>query len=442
MGKDKGSRPRKASENKQEPASRSPSAATAARVPLPASSPTPESATGDSSDHEEEMQPEPSEEGRKSPQNLEDPQNQYASQVGTDPALTDDGPLASAQIEPSLGEIDEERASSGAGEDFQLESPTSADLSISPASRRSSYNLAAELKGQGWDDSDGDMRTEAGDQGTSSTVAQTAGTPGVEESQKPEAANSAKSESIEEEKSKRLAAEEQVRKLRAEMKDQRQKFEEEAEKAKTRHEKALEKANIAREAEKVKLEEKAELNVNNFRGEIAKYEKSIEDLQALKLGAHAEDPGRPNDSDADGDMSRQEETAAMGVTSTKAINRDLLGIHRGPHTRPVRNLPRANTVNIKPGSARFLLAQCDFLLDKKTPVYAALRTVANYADGGELWPNERTRRMLANFNHQLDGIVQLMECHMYESPNRCLEESRNDWRLALDSWNQGTGGRE
>lgn len=405
MGKDKKSRSRRPSENKQEPASRSASASTAVRVPLLASSPRFKSITGDSSDHDEELQTEPNSDGANSPEDLKNPQNQYASQVGRDPGLTDDGPLASPQIEPSLGEIVEESVKSRAGKDTQ--SPTNTDQSTSPDAQGPSFNLADELEGVRSDGSGGDMRSEAGDQGTSPIAVPAEGAPEAGD------VSSGHSESIQEEKRKRLAAEERLSTLKAAMKDQQQRFEEEAENAKKKHEQALQKVNKAREAEKVKLE----LKNNTISLEVAKYEEMIEALTQL------EDPGQP----IANDVSNQKEKPAMDPKLLQAITKE---INAGSGMDPIGRLPMASKGGFKPGSARVLLAECEFLLDKSTPVYTALRVMADYADGGRDRPSEKDKKMLGDFDGQLEGIIKLMEKHM-KQPIECLKESRNDWELAM-----------
>lgn len=423
MGRDKRSRSRNSSENKQEPASRSASAATAVRVPLPASSPASESVTGDSSDHEE-MQTKTNANGERSPQDLENPQNLYASQVGRDPMLTDDGSLASPQIEPSLGGIVEKSTNSGAGENTQ--SPTNTDQSTSPDAQTSSFNLFDELERAGSDGFDEDMRGEGGDQGTSPTVHQIEGAPEAQEPHKPEYTNSGQSETIQKEKSKRLAAEERARKLKAEMEDQRERFEEQAEKAKKKHEQALQKANQAREAEKVKLEIKSKANLN-LEAEVARLAKLAEGLEA-----QMDDLGQPTTSnDPGGDVSRQKKQVTMNEELLQAINKEITA---GSETNHIAGPPMASKGEFR-GGARFLLAECEFLLDKSTPVYTALRAMADYADGGREWPSEEDRTMLETFDAQLQGTIELMEDHM-DRPNKCLQVLRDDWKLAMDQWSK------
>ncbi|POS71723.1 hypothetical protein DHEL01_v209885 [Diaporthe helianthi] len=419
MGKDKRSRSRKPSENEQEPASRSASAAAAARVPLPPSSPTSESVTGDSSYHNEEPQLEPKADGAKLPQSLEIPQNQELSHVGGEPVLTqDDGTIAPPQIEASLGEIVEESADGRAGEDSR--SPTNTDQSISPDSQKPSLSLDAELEGAASDGSDGDEQSETGDRGTYPNAAETEGKRTAEEAQKPSDTDSRQAENIQEEKRKREAAEDRVRALEAEMKAQQQKFEEKAKMAKKKHEQALQKTNQAREAEKMRIEQEAELK---FQGEVEKFEKTVESLRA-----HMEGPEEPTtNDDPGGDVSSQKKRPAMDPALMEVISKEF---NAGSGMGPV-GLPTASKGDFRPGSARFLLAECEYLLDKSTPFYAALRATANYADGAEDWLSEEDTTMLDVFEAQLVGIIAMMEDNMGR-PNVCLKESKRDWKLAME----------
>lgn len=344
--------------------------------------------------------------------------------------LTDNGPLASPQIEPALGVVVEDAANDEVGGDLQ--SPAIGDQSLlgnpedasepSPTLRRPSFNLAAELGSESMDGSDEDTQTEVANQNTSQEEP-----PGADRGQQrqngntggPAGSKDARSgrteEEFQEELKKRLAAEKQVNTLKAELKAQQQRYEEEAEADKRKYERALQRANQAREADKMKFDEECNQRIDErikqFQAEIEKAEENVEKLTAqLEDGAKsaAEDAARTKL-----DNEREE--------LRNAVQREINPTMEVPPATP-RDFPR-------PGSARFLLAECEYLLDKSSPLYAAVRSAANYADGRGDDPSGKNRELFDAFSLRLQEMNVFLEANM-DLPQGTLNEATRDWGYA------------
>ncbi|KAH8785750.1 hypothetical protein F5883DRAFT_636657 [Diaporthe sp. PMI_573] len=440
MAKDKRSRSRKPSENKKDSASRSDSTATAVRVPLPSSSPSSESAPRSSSDHEGELQADSTADVGTSSQSLDTPQGQDASQDSEVRVLTGDGGFAPHQIEPGLGDVVEDSANDGAVKYAQ--SPAITDQSSSPDEH--SYYLGAELDGASLDGSDEKLQTGEGDQPTSPSAAQpdkssamvepqeaSGADPGQRTSSEgiagnlgPNKTKPGRAEDIQEERRKTLAAEKRVKTLEVEL----QRYQKEAERARKNFDREIQKANRVREADKIKLEEKLnKANNQNTKAEVAKYKSNVE-----KFSADLEAPGRTTTGDdAHGGVSGLKKQVA-GATE------ELTQAAEAKINAPTAALPTSPKSDPRPGSARFLLAEYEYLLDKSTSVYHALRAMADYADGGGALPSAKDTELFDKFGLQLTDVNAFITKHLGH-PEKCLLESRRDWSFAVGLWKSANG---
>lgn len=429
MAKDKKSRSRKSSGKGSDSASRDSSP--------PSSAPAP----GTSSDQEGNPQAESTADEGTLAQNPEMSQgdsisqDQIVSEATEVPVLTDDAPLNSPQIEPALGAIVEDPANDRPAEDVQ--SPTDTEQSDmtalkdasnpSPTSPRPLQNLATELGNQIIDSSEEDSQREESNQSTPRKESL-----GADPEQRNPSENqgdvvgssdarSGQIRELEEEKSQRLAAEERVKALEAKLKDQEKAHEGKAAAEKKKFERDLQKAHQATEAEKTKYDEKFNENDEEIKG----YQAEIERLQnkEASLKASLEKSGKAAADDA---ARIKIENEQKELEMRDAIQRELNSTSEAPLTSP-RDYPR-------PGSARFLLAEYEYLLDKFSPLYQALRNAANYADGRGDWTRE-DKQLLEAFG----GALGEVNTHLEESlnmdipqgdrevPQKCLAEARTLW---------------
>lgn len=425
MAKEKRSRSRKPSEKGSQSASREPS-------PSPSSAPPP----GPSNDQEENSPADSKDDDGALPQTAEtprddseNPQEQGVSQDSEVPVLADNGPLSSPQIEPALGAVIEDPANDEIGGDLQ--SPANADQSLlgnpedasepSPTFRRPSFNLAAELGGESMDSPVEGTQTEVANESTSRQE-----TPGADPGQRRPSENKGEAtgrkdarsgrieEDFQEELRKRLAAEERVKELEAALKTQKQRYDEKAAAEKKKFDRAIQKANQAREADKMKLDEECNQRIDQtVKGFQAELDKQINNT--ARLTAMVESGGK----------SAADEAARIKLESDRelrsAIQRELNPTVEGPPVTP-RGYPR-------PGSARFLLAECEYLLDKSSPLYEAVRSVANYVDGRGDVPSGRNKELFDEFSLSLQAINTFMEENM-DIPQDTLNEASRDWGYA------------
>ncbi|KAK7697806.1 hypothetical protein SLS64_013138 [Diaporthe eres] len=422
MAKDKRSRSRKPSGKVSQSASRDPS-------PSPSSVPSP----GAPKDQEEKPPADSNDDNGALPGTAETPredsktQDQSVSRGSEVPVLTDNGPLTSPQIEPALGAVVENPANDQAGGDLQ--SPTNTDHSLlgipddasesSPTLRRSSLNLAAELQDETMDSPQEDTQTEMANKSASRQEA-----PGADTGQQHPSENRGETagsedarsgrteEEFQKEISRRIAAEDRVNKLETELKAQQQRYEEQTEADKRRFEHAMQKANQAREADKMKFDEQCnhriDETVKHFKAELAKHMDN-----AAKLTAVVE-AGEKSAADDAARIERENDLEEL----RNAFQREVNPTVEGPQLAP-RDYPR-------PGEARFLLAECEYLLDKSSPLYEAVRSAANYADGRGDDPSDRSKGLLDAFGNKLDEMIDFME-EYWETPQGTLSEATRDW---------------
>lgn len=348
--------------------------------------------------------------------------------------LADDGPLSSPQIEPALGPITEDRPNDGPDVDIQsptntersLESSSEAASELSPSVRRPSFNLADELQNANMGDSDEETQTvlanqsatrqespvaDPGQQSSSGNIGEAAGSNG--------AISGRTEEEYQEETRKRLAAEERVSKLEAQLEAQQQRHEREVKAEKRKLEREIQKAEQAREADKLKFDEKfneGDQRIKEYEAQINKYVDNVAKLEdeLAKAGkSQADDAAR---------VKLENEREEL----RNAIARELYPTAEAPPVTP-RGLPQ-------PGEARFLLAESEYLLDKQRPLYDALREAANYADGrGGLSPNNGV--LVNSFRQYLGEMNDFLEAGMAR-PRHCLLEARRDWGVMAqsDTW--------
>ncbi|KAG6359543.1 hypothetical protein INS49_013064 [Diaporthe citri] len=426
MAKDKRSRSRKPSGKGSQSASRDPS-------PSPSSAPAP----GAPTDQEEKPPADSKDDDGALPQTAEtprddsNPQDQGVPQGSEVPVLlADNGPLSSPQIEPALGAVVEDPANDKSGGDLQ--SPANADQSLlgnpddagelSPELRRPSYNLSAELGGESMDGSEEDTQPEVENESTSRQEH-----PGADPGQQrpgenlgeaagaKDARSGRTEEEFQEEVRKRLAAEERVNTLEAELKIREQRYEEAAAADRRKFQRAIQKANQAREADKMKFDEEFDNRVNEsikgFQEEMEKHANNAAKLTAIVEG---------------GGKSAADDAARIKLENDQeefrnAVQRELNPTVEGPPVTP-RDYPR-------PGSARFLLAECEYLLDKSSPLYDAVRSAANHADGRGDGPSGKNKGLFDAFSLELQQMNDFLEENM-DLPQGTLNEAIRDWGYA------------
>jgi hypothetical protein len=197
-----------------------------------------------------------------------------------------------------------------------------------------------------------------------------------------------RSNDIEEEISKRRAAEEQV--------------------------KALEERVKTLQAELQRSEQKAEEMSKKFESE---REKFYRDGEASGYSAKGYD--------APWDVTMAQKRYS-DEESPRAIRDELRGFIEVPTTDPV--LPS----DCNPCGARFLLAECEYLLNKDDPVYNSLLAMADYADGGESLPSNMDAYICDAFDGQLTRVQAYMEGHKEVSKaKQCLLESSQKWERCI-----------
>lgn len=427
MAKDKKSRSRKSSGKGSNSASRDSSP--------PSSAPAP----GTSSDQEGKPQAESTSDEGTLAQNAEtsqgdsSSQDHIVSQATEAPVLPDNEPLNSPQIEPALGAIVEDPANDRPAEDFQ--SPTDIEQShltvaedstnSSPSSPRSMRNLAADLGDQNMDSSEEDTQGEQPNQSTPRRESLRAdpeqGNPSENQGDVVGSsdARSGPTQELQEEQRQRLAAEERVKALEAKLKDQKKAHEERVAADKNKFDRQLQKAHQAIEATKVKYDEKFDEN-----------DKKVKGFQA-EIEQHKQNSVRLEDLVKELEKTTTDEAARVKIDNDQkemrdAIMREINSTADAPLTSP-RDYPR-------PGSARFLLAEHEYLLDKFSPLYSALRNAANYADGRGDWTSDEKQLFKA-----FDGALKEMNGRLKEDldrepsqedskpPQNCLEEARTIW---------------
>lgn len=418
MAKDKRGRSRKPSGKGSQSASRDSSPSPSSASPPGALKDQEETPLADSK-HDNGTLPETTE----TPRDDSNPQDQSVSQGSEVPVLTDNGPLNSPQIEPALGAVVEDPANDQAGGDLQ--SPTNTAQSLlgipdnasesSPTVRRPSFNLAAELQDESMDSPQEDTQTQEApgadtrQQRPSENRGEAAGSN--------DARSGRTEEEFQEEFSRRIAAEERTNELEAQLKAQRESFEEKARAEKRKFERALQKANQDREADKMKFDEeynnRLDQRVKEFKAELAKQMDNTAKLTAvMEAGekAAADDAAR---------IKRENDREEL----RKAFQREIDPTVEGPQLAP-RDDPR-------PGSARFLLAECEYLLDKSSPLYEAVRSAANYADGRGDNPSDRSKELVNAFGDKLGEMINFMEVN-WATAQDTLGEATRDWGYAAE----------
>lgn len=427
MAKDKRGRSRKPSGKGSQSVSRDSSPSPSSASPPGAPKDQEETPLADSKDDNGTL-PETAE----TPRDDSNPQDQSVSQGSEVPVLTDNGPLNSPQIEPALSAVVEVPANDQAGGDLQ--SPTNTAQSLldipdnasesSPTVRRTSFNLAAELQDESMDSPQEDTQTEVANESASREDA-----PGADTRQQRPSENRGESagskdtrsgrteEEFQEEIRRRIAAEERVNMLEAQVKAQRESFEEQARAEKRKFERALQKANQDREADKMKFDEeynnRLDQRVKEFKAELAKQMDNTAKLTAvMEAGekAAADDAAR---------IKRENDREEL----RKAFQREVDPTVEGSQLAP-RDYHR-------PGSARFLLAECEYLLDKSSPLYEAVRSAANYADGRGDNPSDRSKGLLNAFGEKLGEMINFME-ENWATAQDTLGEATRDWGYAAE----------
>lgn len=449
MARDKRSRSGKPPENKKDSPSRLASTDTAVREPSPSSSPVSAPGPEHSSDHKEELQAGSTADSGKLSQNPETLQDQDSSRASEVPVVTDDGALGSPQIEPGLGEIVEDSANDTPVEDSR--SPTHTDQSSSPNIHPPMYNLASELEGVTLG-SDEDVEPEGQSQQTSPSAVQidqsSKGNATIQDSSptgKPQEPRDAvprqqapsegkagklgsnneisgRSEESQKETSKRIAAEKQVQELKDKLKAQGDDHELRERLAREWFDREIQKANRARENEKLNLENK--LNVEwdqKMKAVIAKNQK-----ESARLTAEAERLARF----ATGDDTQEDDTSLKKQADN--ANEELAQAIKDEINAPLAGLPIAPRSDFRPGSARLLIAEYGYLLDKNSGLYNALMATADYADGRGNLPGVEDEQLFNDFKRQVEGMIEFMETNFVRSKD-CLMESVRDWNLAAQA---------
>lgn len=427
MAKDKRSRSRKSSGKGSDSASRDSSPLSTAP------------ATGTSSDQEGKPQAESTADEGTLAQNAGTsqgdsiPQDQIVSEAAEVSVLTDDGTPNSPQIEPALGAIVEDPATDRPAEDVQSPTDTEqSDMTVSkdagnptPTSPRPLQNLATELGNQIIDSSEEDTQRDESNPSTPRKESLGADPEQRHPSEnqggvvRSSDARSGPTRELEEEKSQRLAAEERVKTLEAKLKDQEKAHEEKSAAEKNKFERKIQKANQATEAEKTKYDEKFNKTDEKMKGYQAEIERLQNEEASLKASLEESRKAAANDAARIKIENEQKEMR-------EAILREINSTAEAPLTSP-RDYPR-------PGSARFLLAEYEYLLDKFSPLYQALRNAANYADGRGDWTSD-DKQLLEAFGGALEEVNTRLEQSLNmdipqedrKVPQQCLEEARTLW---------------
>lgn len=449
MAKDKRSRSGKPPGNKQDSPSRLASTDTAVRESSSSSSPVSAPGPEHSSDHKEDLQAGPIADDGKTSQKPETTQDQDASQATEIPVLTGDGALGSPQIEPGLGEIVEDSANDAPVEDYR--SPTSTDQSGSPNMDQPLHNLASELEGETLG-SDEDVEPEGQSQQTSPSAVQidqsSKGNETIEDSPatgKPQEPHDAvpgqqapsegkagklgsnnerpgRSKDSQKETSKRIAAEKQVQKLKDKLTAQRDDHERRERLARDWYDREIQKVNQARENEKVNLENK--LNVEweqKMTAELTRHDKRIASMAAQVEGFGQSTAGN----DAHGDFTGLKKQVA------NVTDEELAQAIKDEINAPLVGLPIAPRSGLRPGSARFLIAEYEYLLDKNSRLCNALRVTADYADGAGDLPSVEDKRLFDEFKRQVEEMIKFIETH-FNLTRDCIKESVKDWAVAAE----------
>lgn len=446
MARDKRSRSGKPPENKQDSPSRLASTDTTVREPSPSRSPVSAPGPEQSSDHKAELQAGSITDDGKLSQKPETPHDQDVSQASEVPVLTDDGALGSPQIEPGLGESVEDAANDTPVEDSR--SPTNTDQSGSPNIRQPLYSLASELEGANLG-SDEDVGPEGQSEQTSpsavkidqssegdATIQDSPATGKPQESrdtvpnqQAPGKGKAGKLGSNDErpgryedsqkEKSKRIAAEKQVQELKDRLNAQRDDHERRERKAREWYDREMQKANQARETEKLNLENKVEWD-RNMQAEMDENHKVIARLTAeMEVLARS---ATGDDTQGDGTSLKKQADNA---------NEELAQAIKDEINAPLAGLPIAPRIDLRPGSARFLIAQHGYLLDQNSRLYNALMVTADYADGRGDVPGDEDEWLFNDFQRQVGQMNEFIEANLERSGD-CLKETVNDWEHAAE----------
>lgn len=220
-------------------------------------------------------------------------------------------------------------------------------------------------------------------------------------------ARSGPTRELQEEQRQRLAAEERVKALEEKVAAEKKKFKRE-----------LEKTHQVIEANKEKYGEKfneSDEKVKGLQAEVEEYKNKSERLGDLLAECEKAAAGHAAQVKVEQDMEMR-----------AAILREINSTAEAPLASP-RDYPR-------PGSARFLLAEHEYLLDKFSPLYSALRSAANYADGRGDWTSDE-KQLFDAFDDALKQMNGRLEedCNREisqedsKTPQNCLEEARTIW---------------
>lgn len=340
-----------------------------------------------------------------------------------------------------------------------LQSPTDTDRSLldasdsSPVARRPSYNnLAGEL--EGFDSSDGD--TNSGGELEIATVSESQIDKSSEENsavqqpvteREPEQTGAADAgqqttqsketeetrdidkvravrtaEEFEDEVRKRLAAEERVRVLEAEALAEHQRHESEKEAAKQAFKRDIERIQKARAGEKAKYELKYDENDQKIHDFQAQIQKHVDNVQNLTAALEDCQGSLASKEEGNGALTRDNEAEDEREALRGVLQREFDASAGGPTS------PRDG---IRPGSARFLLAEHAYLLDKDSQLYEAVLATANYADGRGAWPSDEHRRLYDTFRVIIADMNDFLEKNG-DRPVECLVESGRDWTVSME----------
>ncbi|KAI3393952.1 hypothetical protein diail_3431 [Diaporthe ilicicola] len=343
-------------------------------------------------------------------------------------------------------------------ENFQ--SPTATDQSLlgqpqdSPVARRRSYNnLADELDGADLDRSDWETSPENSQKSITSPLSQfnmsPQEDPGVQHpeiggpdqprdtdprQQHPQNKETVEAQSsdevtpgrtvegFEEEMRKRLAAEERVRVLEAEAAAEQQRYEDEMKTERAGFERAIRRVERDRDAEKEKYEMKSEDKDKKIQEFQAKLQESLDNVQSLEAALEEGQKAHDSRGTGEGVPSGSNEAENEQEKFRGSLQRELDVSMGGPSS------PRDGH---RPGSARFLLAEYEYLLDKNSPLYEAILATSNYADGRGGWPSDEHRRLFDAFKDTSTAMNEFLAEHE-DQPQDCLLESKRDWAVAVE----------
>ncbi|KAJ0107131.1 hypothetical protein J7T55_014661 [Diaporthe amygdali] len=223
-----------------------------------------------------------------------------------------------------------------------------------------------------------------------------------------------------EELSKRFAAEETVSKLQAEAEADRKRYEDDAKAERADFERRIRRLQQEKEGEKLKYESKfddKDGKIQEFQEQIQKHTDNVQKLttalEECQKSLAGDDAGAGEHRGDRGDENEQ-------YTLRGALQRELDASMGG--------LPSPRN-GLRPGSARFLLAEHEYLLDKNSQLYEAVLATANYADGRGSWTSDEDKRLVDAFRVAVAEMNEFLEKNVDRAVD-CVVESKNDWALS------------